>query len=150
MFQDLLSELRRCARRLPFNVLILGPVTPEQRAEVVQELRVGNERHAFHAQRNMFFTLPMVPTTTIVVIDEAAHLSTDDQQALLQWLLQHRDAMVLSFAATPIFPIVAQGKFLDRLYYRLNVMTLNVNDDAAWSSGDRHAGTKRHVIGRSR
>ena len=150
MFQDLLSELRRCARRLPFNVLILGAVTPEQRTAAVQELRVGNERHAFHAQRNMFFTLPMVSTTTIVVIDESADLSTDDQQTLLQWLLQHRDAMVVSFAANPIFPLVAQGKFLDRLYYHLNVITLNVNDDAAWSSRDRHAGTQKHFIGPSR
>jgi transcriptional regulator of aromatic amino acid metabolism len=146
MFQDLLSELRRCMRLLPFNALILGTVTPEQRAEAVQELRIGNERDAFHAQRNIFFKLPIVSTTTIVVIDEVADLSTDDQLTLLQWLLQHRDAMVLSFAANPIFPLVAQGKFLDRLYYRLNVITLNVNDDAAWSSRDRPAGTKKRFI----
>ena len=68
-----------------------------------------------------------------------------------QWLEQHRDAIALSFAAKPIFPLVAQDKFLERLYYRLNVMTLDVNDDAAWPPGDRYAraGTTREFIRRA-
>ena len=68
---------------------------------------------------------------------------------LLHWLEQHRDAMVLSFAMNAIFPLVEQGKYLERLYYHLNVMTLNVNDDAAWSPSDpdTRAGTKMRFIG---
>src|SRR4029453_10743931 len=98
MFQDVLAELRQCAGRLPFNVLILGTVTPEQRAEALQELRAGSERDAYYPQRRIAFDLPMISTNIMVVIDEVADVSTDDQQMLLHWLEQHRDAIVLSFA----------------------------------------------------
>jgi transcriptional regulator of acetoin/glycerol metabolism len=43
---------------------------------------------------------------------------------------------------------VTQGRFLDRLYYRLNVMTLNVNDDVAWPIP--RAVTKKQFIGPAR
>jgi len=131
MFQDVLTELRLCVGSLPFNVLILGTVAPEQRAEVLQELRAASERDAYYPQRRIAFDLPIVSTNIMVVIDEVAELSTYDQQILLQWLEQHRDAMVLSFAIDAIFPLMEQGKYLERLYYCLNVMTLNVNDAAA-------------------
>ena len=138
MFQDLLTELRQCAPRLPLNILILGIVTHEQRAQALQQLRGGCERDAHHPQRRMGFELPTVSTSTIVVIDEVAGLSTDEQQTLLQWLEQHRDTMVLSFGTHAVFPLVTQGQFVEKLYYRLNVMTLNINDDAAVPPGDHY------------
>ena len=151
MWQDTLPELRQFTGRLPLNVLILGAVTPKQRAEALRELRAECERDTYYPQRGMAFELPIV-STTIIVIDEVADVSTDDQQTLLQWLEQHRDAMVLSFATKPIFPLVTQSTFLERLYYRLNVMTLHVNDDAAWPPDDRYtrAGTTRKFSRRTR
>jgi len=86
----------------------------------------------------MGFKLPTVSTSILVVIDEVADIATDDQQRLLQWLEHHPDAMVLSFAINPIFPLVEQGKFSERLYYRLNVITLNVNDDPTWPLSNRY------------
>jgi len=83
MFQNVLTELRQFAGRLPSSVLIVGKVSSEQRA-----------------------------------------------------------------AMTPIFSLVTQGRFLDRLYYRLNVMTLNVNDDVAWPIP--RAVTKKQFIGPAR
>ena len=137
MFQDLLTELRQFAGRLPLKVLILGTVSPEQRVQVLQEFRAGcGGGDMYHPQRNMGFKLPNVSTGIIVVIDEVADVSADDQHTLLHWLEQHRDGMVLSFAKKPIFPFVKQGTFLDRLYYCLNVMTLNVND-AGWPPSAR-------------
>jgi hypothetical protein len=149
MFQDVLAEVRQCAACLPFNVLILGTVTPEQRAEALQELRAGSGRDAYYPQRRIAFELPLVSSNIIVVIDEVADVSTDDQRMLLHWLEQHRDAMVLSFAKNAIFPLVEHGKCLERLYYHLNVMTLNANDDAARSPGHRYTrtDTKKHFIG---
>jgi transcriptional regulator of aromatic amino acid metabolism len=67
----------------------------------------------------------------MVVIDDVAALSPDDQHALLQWLDRERDAMVLSFAVNPVFPLVTNGTFLERLFYRLNIITLTVDDEAA-------------------
>jgi hypothetical protein len=152
MWQETLAELRQFKGRSPLSVLILGPVTPEQRAQALQELRAGCDRDAYYPQRSIAFELPIVETSIIVVIDEVADISSDDQQTLLQWLEQHRGAMVLSFATKPIFPLVVQSNFLERLYYRLNVMTLHVNDDAAWPPGDRYTrpGTTRKFIRRPR
>jgi transcriptional regulator of aromatic amino acid metabolism len=129
MWQDTLTELRLYADRLPLNILILGAVTSEQRDEALSELRAGHGREAYHPQRTMPFKLPSVPTT-IVVIEEVASLSTDHQEALLWWLDRHREAMVLSFAINPVFPLVSQGKLLENLFYRLNIITLSVDDEA--------------------
>ena len=151
MFQNVLTELRQFAGRLPSSVLIVGTVSPEQRAGALKELCAWCQRDVYHPQR-MAFKLPNVSTSILVVIDEVADIATDDQQRLLQWLEHHPDAMVLSFAINPIFPLVEQGKFLERLYYRLNVMTLNVNDDATWPLSDRYprAVPKNTFIGPAR
>jgi len=135
MFQDVLTELRQFAGRLPSSVLIVGKVRPEQRAAALEELCAWCQRDVYHPQR-MAFELPSVSTPIIVVIDQVAELSPDDQRRLVQWLGQHPNTMVLSFATKPIFSLVEQGKFLERLYYRLNVMTLNVNDAATWAPRD--------------
>lgn len=112
MWQDTLTVLRRCGG-LSLNVLILGSVTAEQRDEVLDELRTAAGRD------------------DIVVIDQLADLSTDDQQALLRWLDQHRDAMVLSFATNAIFRLMTTDKFSERLFYRLNSITLSVDEETA-------------------
>ena len=137
MFQNALTELRQFASRLPSGVLIVGTVSPEQRAGSLEELCASCQRDAYHPQR-MGFKLPTVSTSILVVIDEVADIATDDQQRLLQWLEHHPDAMVLSFAINPIFPLVEQGKFSERLYYRLNVITLNVHDDPTWPRSNRY------------
>ena len=127
MWQDTLTELRRFADALPVNILILGAVTSEQRDEALFELRAAHGRDASHPQRTMPFTLPCIPTT-IVVIEEIADLSTDHQQTLLWWLERHREGMVLSFAVNPVFPLVSQGTLSEKLFYRLNMITLSVDE----------------------
>ena len=79
-------------------------------------------------------SLPEDPGGTLIV-EEVAALSTDDQRRLLDWLLEPgRLTQVLATASTPVFPHVANGSFLDVLYYRLNVMAFTVG------SGTGHAG----------
>jgi hypothetical protein len=112
MWQDTLTVLRRCGG-LSLNVLILGSVTAEQRDEVLDELRTAAGRD------------------DIVVIDQLVDLSTAEQQALLRWLDRHRDAMVLSFASNAIFRLMTDGKFSERLFYRLNSITLSVDEETA-------------------
>ena len=88
----------------------------------------------------MPFTLPNVPTT-VVVIEEVADLSTDHQQLLLWWLERHREGMVLSFAVNPVFPLVSQGTLSEKLFYRLNMITLSVDDEAGCLSAGRYTQT---------
>jgi hypothetical protein len=129
MWQDTLTVLRRCGG-LSLNVLILGSVTAEQRDEVLDELRTAAGRDAWRPPQTTPIELPIVPGS-IVVIDQLADLSTDDQQALLRWLDQHRDAMVLSFATHTILGLVTNGQFSKRLFYRLNSITLSVDEETA-------------------
>ena len=129
MWQDTLTELRRFIGALPLNILIVGALTSEQRDEALFELRAAHGRNASHPQRTMPFTLPRIPTT-IVVIDEIADLSTDHQQLLLWWLDRHREGMVLSFASNPVLPLVSRGVLSENLFYRLNRITLSVDDEA--------------------
>jgi hypothetical protein len=129
MWQDTLTELRRFGG-LPLNFLILGAVTSEQRDEALDVLRTAAGRDAWRPPQTTPFELPIVPRR-IVVIDRAADLSTDDQQALLRWLDLHGDAMVLSFATNEMFRLMMNGEFSERLYYRLNIITLSVDDEAA-------------------
>jgi transcriptional regulator of acetoin/glycerol metabolism len=127
MWQHTLTELRRFADALPVNILILGAVTSEQRDEALFELRAAHGRDASPPQRTMPFTLPRIPTT-IVVIEEITDLSTDHQQLLLWWLERHREGMVLSFSVNPVFPLVSQGTLSEKLFYRLNMITLRVDE----------------------
>ena len=129
MWQETLADLRRFAGG-SLKFLILGEVTSEQRNEALRELRIASGRDACRPQATGPFELPTAPTR-LVVIDDVAALSPDDQHVLLHWLDRHRDTMVLSFAVTPVFPLVTNGTFLEELFYRLNIMTLTVDDNDA-------------------
>jgi len=130
MWQDTLTELRRFGG-LRVNFLILGAVTSEQQDEALDELRAAVGRDSWRSSRTTPFELPSDDPSSIVVINQVEDLSTDDQQALLGWLDQHRDAMLLSFASNGMFELVTDGRFSDRLFYRLNIITLSVGDEAA-------------------
>jgi hypothetical protein len=60
-----------------------------------------------------------------VILRDATALTSNDQHQMLQWL-QHTPAQVISTSPTPLFPLVEQGAFLERLYYRLNVVTITL------------------------
>lgn len=130
MWQETRTQLRRFGGRMASTFLILGEVTPEQRDEALQELLFASGRDAYRPQLAMPFELPG-DDTGIVVIDEAAHLSAREQDALLHWLDRHRDTMVLSFSDESVYPLVAHGMFSERLFYRLNLITLKVDDEGA-------------------
>ena len=110
MWQETLADLRRFAGGSSLKCFILGEVTSEQRNEALHELRTVCGRDACRPQGTTSFELPTVPTS-MVVIDDVAALSPDDQHALLHWLDSHRDAVVLSFAVKPVFPLVRDGRF---------------------------------------
>ena len=40
------------------------------------------------------------------------------------------DVQVVSTAKAPLFPLVERGAFLDRLYYQLNIVYLDLTDHA--------------------
>jgi hypothetical protein len=61
-----------------------------------------------------------------VIVRNAAALSAPDQARLLWWLDQGERSQVLSTSARPLFALVERGQFLTDLFYRLNVLRLDV------------------------
>jgi transcriptional regulator of aromatic amino acid metabolism len=70
------------------------------------------------------FDLPLAKTGTIVVADASA-MTLQQQIELHDWLNAGRSRVqIVSVTSKPIWPLVEQGRFLEGLFYRLNVVTL--------------------------
>ena len=68
------------------------------------------------------------PVGTIVVYDVDS-LTADEQQALNLWVCAGSGrARVVSTASASPLPMVEAGAFNDALYYRLNVLTIDLSD----------------------
>jgi sigma-54-interacting transcriptional regulator len=69
-----------------------------------------------------------------LVVRSVSALDGDQQRALLAWLDAPGDRIqVISTTTDPLYPLVDRGAFLPNLYYRLNVLLL----DVAATSTDR-------------
>ena len=60
-----------------------------------------------------------------LVLQNVSALGTHDQAAVSRWLDTHRTQLI-STSTQPLFPLIALGLFDEALYYRLNVMLLNI------------------------
>lgn len=71
--------------------------------------------------------LPSVARGGTVVLHEVGTLAPDDQLHLLDWL-EHAVArtQVISTTSRPLLPQVQNGAFIERLFYRLNTICLDV------------------------
>jgi transcriptional regulator of aromatic amino acid metabolism len=70
------------------------------------------------------FDLPLAKTGTVVVAD-ASKMTLPQQIELHDWLnAGRRCVQVVSVTSKPIWPLVEEGCFLEGLFYRLNVVTL--------------------------
>ena len=71
--------------------------------------------------------LPSAADTGTLILHEVGSLTHDDQVRLLAWLDQSAGrTRVVSTASASLFARVEAGLFLERLYYRLNTVSLNV------------------------
>ena len=62
-----------------------------------------------------------------LLVRSVSALDQDQQQALLAWLDAPGNRMqVISTTTDPLYPLVSRGAFLANLYYRLNVLLLDV------------------------
>ena len=74
------------------------------------------------------FQLPESNDDT-VVIGDVSTLSLLQQIELYDWLDRFGEtAQVLSFTSVPLWPLVERGRFLEGLFYRLNVVTLTADE----------------------
>jgi DNA-binding NtrC family response regulator len=64
-----------------------------------------------------------------LIVRDVAALTAADQQRLLRWLESGERSQVLSTTSEPLFSLVERGQFLANLFYRLNVVRLDVQKD---------------------
>jgi hypothetical protein len=66
-----------------------------------------------------------LPSTGTLVIWEIKTLSRLQQHQLFTWMDRYAASVqVISVTESPLFPLVSAGAFLDKLYYRLNLVCL--------------------------
>jgi hypothetical protein len=75
-----------------------------------------------------------VPATSFrtLVIRDVEGLSGEQQENLVALICRvAEDIQIVSTSKSPIFPLVERAAFLDRLYYQLNVVYLDLTDRIA-------------------
>jgi transcriptional regulator of aromatic amino acid metabolism len=71
--------------------------------------------------------LPPAARAGTVILHDVGALAHDDQRRLLEWLEGARGrAQVVSTTPATLLPHVHAGKFIDRLYYRLNTVCVDM------------------------
>jgi replication-associated recombination protein RarA len=90
-------------------------------------------------------------TTGTLIIWEVDTLDRTQQELFLMWMDRQVDLQVISVARDPVFPLVLEGAFLDTLYYRLNIVCLQLSDSRdVQSVPDRCEAREREPRGRFR
>ncbi len=106
------------------NVLLAGP--PALTAPAVAGVTMFAEEPVTVMSQADAFVLPDDVRGTLV-IEEVARLTSDEQQRLLAWLdAADTRTQIVSTTAQPLYALVEVGQFLDRLYYRLNVVKIGL------------------------
>ena len=107
------------------NVLIVGPDAAIDHAlrallELCRQPVTTNERN--HA-----LVLPSRSNAGTLILPDVGHLSLNDQHRLLAWLeVPCGGAQVVATSVRPLYTCLHTGAFLERLYYRLNVVYLDL------------------------
>jgi transcriptional regulator of aromatic amino acid metabolism len=74
------------------------------------------------------FDLPLAKRGTVVIADASA-MTLPQQIELYDWLNAGRGAVqMVSVTSKSIWPLVEEGRFLEGLFYRLNVITLEAGE----------------------
>ena len=66
-----------------------------------------------------------------LLVDDVGRLNPEQQMKLLAWLDESRGVQVVSTTERRLYDLVETGAFLDALYYRLNVITLDLANGPA-------------------
>jgi transcriptional regulator of aromatic amino acid metabolism len=108
------------------NLLVLcRDLEPE--AVVAPLMAAG--RQPFHVCRLPgFLAFPEIRRGTLFLVNLAA-LTLGQQMKLYDWMDDGgRECQVVSIARQSLYPLVEEGRFMEALYYRLNVVCLDAGE----------------------
>lgn len=83
--------------------------------------------------------LPAIGQCGTLIIENAGTLPPDEQRRLFDWLtMMLGNTQIVSTTTSGLLPLVATGGFLEALYYRLNIICIDVTApspdlDAEWA-----------------
>jgi hypothetical protein len=111
----------RWAVRQGHNVLIIG--SPVVTGNLLRALRA--EVRLPICEFGCASGLPRLDGAPTLVAHDVPELDPTEQRVLLGWLDDYgAERQVISLTTEPVFPLVQRGAFLEALYYRLNVVTV--------------------------
>jgi len=108
------------------NLLLVGSSTATSAMLVALESYLREPLRRYTPQTGVPVPQPLEGT---LILLEVARLDVIQQAQLLRWLDQfdeHRQLQVVSTTSEPLFPLVGTGAFLADLYYRLNVVRMDL------------------------
>lgn len=121
-------------RHYPHNVLVEGPVAATN--ALVRLLHPHFREPSNSTQPHRPLELPGRETGSLVLRDVSA-VDADDQRRLFEWLNDTGAAtQIISTSPCPLIALVDAGLFDAALYYRLNVLLLQVGSRTAMTSDD--------------
>ena len=76
--------------------------------------------------------LPQTESFNTLILHDVAALGSGEQQMLSDWLSsEHRRTQVVTTSPEALLPLVTSGAFLATLYYRLNIIYVDVTASSA-------------------
>ena len=128
-FSSASADEWRALHRQHMNVLLEGPETAVE--AVVQRLWPRLRQPVMCKQRRAALALPTGEVGALI-LHEVATLTMHEQTQLLEWLNTAsrppaRPPQVVSTSSQPLFPRVGLGLFGEALYYRLNVLRIQIH-----------------------
>jgi hypothetical protein len=114
-----------CHRRLP-NLLLIGPDTATR--PYLDWLMASPSVRACDG------TAPHLPSETVqdLVVRDVERLTPDGQERLVNWLNGPGfHTRIVATSGQSLYPLVKRGEFSDALYYRINMITLRLDQGSA-------------------
>lgn len=107
------------------NVLLVGPDGLAEK--IVEALRSDFSQPIQVWRPGARLVLPPVGHTRTLILHDLGAMAGDDQRCLCDWLeVTAGRTRVVSTTPQPLFPLLEAGTFSDTLYYRLNILCLQV------------------------
>jgi len=124
-----LAELVAMLRRSRPNVLVVGSSADVDRTFELMYPYLRTPIVAWVPRETR--DLPSTAFRTIVIRNVEALDSTQQENLVALICRMAADVQIVSTCGQPLFPLVERGEFLNRLYYQLNVVYLDLTDHAA-------------------
>lgn len=111
------------ALRTQHNLLLEG--SPSDTGEMLAALKPHLCEPVYEFRPTDGASVPQPREGTVILL-EAARLSAAQQTTLLRWFDERVPVRIVSTSSEPLFSFVGSGAFRSELYYRLNVVLIEL------------------------